>query len=42
MKADIKDARKGMECGLTLVGFTDWMPGDRLQMFETIHIEPTL
>ncbi|PVG01707.1 initiation factor 2 [Serendipita vermifera] len=37
LKKDITEARKGMECGLSLSKFTgDFLPGDAIQMYETI------
>lgn len=37
LKKDITEAKKGMECGLSLSKFDgDFMPGDVMQMYETI------
>ena len=37
LKKDITEARKGMECGMSLTKFDgDFMPSDVMQMYETI------
>jgi translation initiation factor IF-2 len=37
LKKDITEARKGMECGLSFSNFAgDFLPGDAIQMYETI------
>jgi len=37
LKKDITEARKGLECGLSLKDFTDLREGDLIQMFEKIE-----
>ena len=37
MKKDVTEARKGMECGLSLADYSDeFLPGDTIQMYATI------
>jgi len=33
-KDDVKEVNEGMECGLTLEGFTDYQPGDIIEAYE--------
>jgi translation initiation factor IF-2 len=43
LKKDITEARKGMECGLSLSKYSgDFLAGDVLQMYETITKPGTL
>ncbi|PPQ77530.1 hypothetical protein CVT25_011327 [Psilocybe cyanescens] len=37
LKKDITEARKGMECGLSLKDFSDLQEGDMIQMYEKIE-----
>lgn len=37
LKKDVTEVRKGTECGLSLVNFTDLREGDLIQMFEKIE-----
>ena len=37
LKRDITEARKGMECGLSLKDFSDLQEGDLIQFYEKIE-----
>lgn len=37
LKKEITEARKGMECGLSLKDFSDLREGDMIQMYEKIE-----
>jgi len=37
IKKDIVEARKGLECGMSLTNFTDFREGDRIQTYEVIE-----
>ncbi|KAH8106763.1 initiation factor 2 [Cristinia sonorae] len=42
LKKDITEAGKGLECGMSLVDFSDLQPGDMIQMYEEIEIPGSL
>lgn len=43
MKKEVTEARKGMECGLSLSNYSDnFLPGDTIQMYATITKAPVL
>ncbi|KAK0210241.1 translation initiation factor IF-2 [Desarmillaria ectypa] len=37
MKKEVTEIRKGTECGLGLAGYSDLLPGDTIQTYETIE-----
>jgi translation initiation factor IF-2 len=37
LKKDITEARKGVECGMSLKDFSDLQSDDLIQVFETIE-----
>lgn len=37
MKKEVTEIRKGTECGLGLAGYSDLVPGDTIQTYETIE-----
>lgn len=41
-KDDVNEVRSGYECGIQLVGFSDYQVGDVIQAFEIIKKRPTL
>ncbi|KAL0578138.1 translation initiation factor IF-2 [Marasmius crinis-equi] len=42
VKKDVTEVRKGSECGLNLVGFSDLREGDTIQMFSAVEKPGTL
>lgn len=42
LKDDVKEVRKGMECGISFDNFNDIIVGDRLECFEVEEIKATL
>lgn len=42
VKEDVKEVKKGLECGIVLDGFTDVQVGDRLQAYEIIYLTQKL
>lgn len=41
-KDDVKEVKKGMECGIVLDGYQDFEVGDIIESFEVIYHTPTL
>ena len=41
-KDDVKEVKKGTECGVGLENFTEYKPGDRIEVFETEEKKKTL
>ncbi len=41
-KDDVKEVKSGVECGMTLEGFTDVKPGDTIEVYELIETKRTL
>ncbi|KAI7904451.1 uncharacterized protein BX663DRAFT_431829 [Cokeromyces recurvatus] len=41
-KKDISEAKKGLECGMSFDGFTDFQPGDIIQSIQTIETKQKL
>lgn len=41
-KEDVKEVRNGLECGIKLGNFNDYMPGDIIECYELEKIEQTL
>ena len=37
LKTEVKEVRKGMECGLTFDKFADFQEGDLIQAYDTIE-----
>lgn len=37
LKKDITEARKGVECGMSLKDYSDLQAGDIIQMYDTIE-----
>ena len=42
VKDDIKEAQKGMECGILLEGFSDFQEKDILEAYEIVYLEQEL
>ncbi|KAI8049429.1 translation initiation factor IF-2 [Gilbertella persicaria] len=42
VKKDITEAKKGLECGMSFEGFTDFQPGDVIQSVQTIETKQKL
>lgn len=42
LKKDITEARKGMECGLSIDGFTAFKEGDLIQAYSIVETPATL
>lgn len=42
LKSEVNEVRKGMECGLRFETYADFQPGDLIQAYDIIEIEPTL
>ena len=42
LKKDVKEVRKGTECGIGLEGFTDIREGDEIVTFTTVDVPRTL
>ena len=41
-KDEVKEVKSGVECGMTLEGFTDVKPGDTIEVYELIETKRTL
>ena len=41
-KKDVTEMRKGSECGLSFAEFTDFLPGDIVQCYETFEVKRRL
>ena len=41
-KDDVKEVKKGFECGLTIKNYNDIIEGDQLEFFEIIEVERTI
>jgi translation initiation factor IF-2 len=37
LKKDVTEVRKGIECGISIRGFTDYRDGDQIQSFQEIE-----
>ncbi|KAG8896834.1 hypothetical protein FRC00_005205 [Tulasnella sp. 408] len=42
LKSEVNEVRKGMECGLRFETYADFQPGDLIQAYDIIELEPTL
>jgi len=42
VKEDVKEVKKGLECGILLDGFNDVLPGDFMQSYEIIYLTQEL
>ncbi len=42
VKEDVKEVKKGLECGILLAGFNDSMPGDIIQCYEIYYLTQEL
>jgi translation initiation factor IF-2 len=42
VKKDISEAKKGLECGMSFEGFTDFKEGDIIQSIQTVETPRTL
>ena len=41
-KDDVKEVQEGYECGIGVEGFTDFIEGDILEIFEVKEVKRTL
>jgi len=41
-KDDVKEVKKGMECGITIKNYNDIRPGDEIEAYEIIEVQRTL
>jgi translation initiation factor IF-2 len=41
-KDDVREVQKGMECGILLQGYSDFLPGDILEAFEVTYLTQDL
>jgi translation initiation factor IF-2 len=42
VKDDVREVAQGMECGIGVDGFTDFKPGDVLDVYELEELRPSL
>ncbi|MEF3192259.1 MAG: translation initiation factor IF-2 [Campylobacterales bacterium] len=40
-KDDVKEVKKGLECGIALKDFTSFMPGDKIECLKTVYQKAT-
>jgi translation initiation factor IF-2 len=41
-KDDVKEVKEGFECGIGVKGFTDFLEGDLLEIYEVKEVKRTL
>jgi translation initiation factor IF-2 len=42
VKEDVKEVKKGLECGILLAGFNEVQPGDKIQCYEIYYLTQEL